>query len=163
MDESGEQRRHLRACHTDGVAERTMSGLSSLADDEDWFCWMSFPDPHRPWDPPESEARKISWRDLDLPAGHPGTVEAREKVLAEKPSHWLGYATGAPISVGSASFVGRQARPAVRHPVGRSSPGAIPARVVMRPIPVLIAYGRSRASSGSVWARRGGAGLGGAG
>jgi arylsulfatase A-like enzyme len=93
--------------HTDWVAERTMAWLSSLADGEDWFCWMSFPDPHHPWDPPESEARKISWRDLDLPAGHPGTVEACEKVLSEKPSHWLGYYDGSfsNLEGGPAEFV----------------------------------------------------------
>ncbi len=36
---------------------------------------MSFPDPHHPWDPPESELRRVNWRDLDLPDGHPGSVE----------------------------------------------------------------------------------------
>ena len=41
-------------------------------DDDDWFCWMSFPDPHHPWDPPESELHRVAWRDLDLPPGHPG-------------------------------------------------------------------------------------------
>jgi arylsulfatase A-like enzyme len=40
--------------HTDWVADRTISWLDSLADDDDWFCWMSFPDPHHPWDPPQS-------------------------------------------------------------------------------------------------------------
>jgi len=80
--------------HTDWVADRTIAWLASLADGEDWFCWMSFPDPHHPWDPPESEARKISWRDLDLPAGHPGSEEACTRVLSEKPSHWLGYYDG---------------------------------------------------------------------
>ncbi len=93
--------------HTDWVADRTIDWLSSVGDDEDFFCWMSFPDPHHPWDPPESEARKISWRDLDLPAGHPGTVEACEKVLVEKPSHWLGYYDGSfsNLEGGPASFV----------------------------------------------------------
>ena len=93
--------------HTDWVAERTMAWLSGLDDREDWFCWMSFPDPHHPWDPPESEARKISWRDLDLPAGHPGTVQACEKVLSGKPSHWLGYYDGSfsNLEGGPATFV----------------------------------------------------------
>ena len=38
--------------HTDWVADRTIAWLDSLGADDDWFCWMSFPDPHHPWDPP---------------------------------------------------------------------------------------------------------------
>ena len=38
--------------HTDWVADRTIAWLDSLDADDDWFCWMSFPDPHHPWDPP---------------------------------------------------------------------------------------------------------------
>ena len=41
--------------HTDWVADRTIAWLDSLPADDDWFCWMSFPDPHHPWDPPKSE------------------------------------------------------------------------------------------------------------
>ena len=29
--------------------------LDTLGAEDDWFCWMSFPDPHHPWDPPASE------------------------------------------------------------------------------------------------------------
>ncbi len=56
--------------HTDWVADRTISWLDSLAADDDWFCWMSFPDPHHPWDPPASEVGRIDWRDVPLPAGY---------------------------------------------------------------------------------------------
>ena len=80
--------------HTDWVADRTLSYLDSLADDEDWFVWMSFPDPHHPWDPPESEARRINWRDLDLPPGHPGSPEKIREILGQKPAHWLAYYEG---------------------------------------------------------------------
>ncbi len=75
--------------HTDWVADRTIAYLDSLPDDADWFVWMSFPDPHHPWDPPASEQHRCNWRDLDLPAGHPGSDEAVERVLAQKPAHWL--------------------------------------------------------------------------
>ena len=54
--------------HTDWVADRTIAYLDSLPDDADWFVWMSFPDPHHPWDPPQSELHRCNWRDLDLPA-----------------------------------------------------------------------------------------------
>ena len=57
--------------HTDWVADRTIAWLDSLDADDDWFCWMSFPDPHHPWDPPQSEVGRIDWRDVPLPAGYP--------------------------------------------------------------------------------------------
>ena len=66
--------------HTDWVADRTIAYLDSLPDDADWFVWMSFPDPHHPWDPPASELHRCNWRDLDLPAGHPGSNEEIERV-----------------------------------------------------------------------------------
>jgi len=80
--------------HTDWVADRTIAFLDSLSDDEDWFVWMSFPDPHHPWDPPASEARRINWRNLDLPAGHPGSRDKIEQILAQKPRHWLDWYEG---------------------------------------------------------------------
>ena len=42
--------------HTDWVADHTVAWLDSLDADDDWFCWMSFPDPHHPWDPPAVRA-----------------------------------------------------------------------------------------------------------
>jgi arylsulfatase A-like enzyme len=80
--------------HTDWVADRTIAFLDSLGDDEDWFVWMSFPDPHHPWDPPASAARRIPWRDLDLPPGHPGSRDRIVGILAQKPHHWLDWYEG---------------------------------------------------------------------
>ena len=80
--------------HTDWVADRTIAFLDSLDDDENWFVWMSFPDPHHPWDPPASEARRVNWRDLDLPPGHPGADERIRQILAQKPHHWLAWYEG---------------------------------------------------------------------
>jgi arylsulfatase A-like enzyme len=80
--------------HTDWVADQVVDYLDGLGDDEHWFVWMSFPDPHHPWDPPASELDRVDWRDLDLPPGHPGSAEQIEKVLAEKPAHWLGVWDG---------------------------------------------------------------------
>ncbi|MEZ5249714.1 MAG: sulfatase-like hydrolase/transferase [Ilumatobacteraceae bacterium] len=54
--------------HTDWVADRTIAWLDSLPAGDDWFCWMSFPDPHHPWDPPASEIGRIDWHDVPLPA-----------------------------------------------------------------------------------------------
>jgi arylsulfatase A-like enzyme len=89
---------------TDWVADITVEWLESLADGDDWFCWMSFPDPHHPWDPPASELDRVDWRDLDLPPGHPGSDEATHKVLEGKPPHWLAYWDG--------SFSNREGGPA---------------------------------------------------
>jgi arylsulfatase A-like enzyme len=81
--------------HTDWVADRTIAWLDSLPADADWFCWMSFPDPHHPWDPPADEVRKrVRWRDLDLPPGHPGSDENIRAILARKPHHWLDWYEG---------------------------------------------------------------------
>ena len=93
--------------HTDWVADLTIDWLSSLGDDEPWFCWMSFPDPHHPWDPPASELYRVPWQDLALPPGHPGSDEAVRKVLARKPAHWLAYWDGSFSNMegGPAAFV----------------------------------------------------------
>jgi arylsulfatase A-like enzyme len=93
--------------HTDWVADRTIAWLDTVAGDEDWFCWMSFPDPHHPWDPPDSELSRVSWRDIDLPAGHPGSVEECRRILSQKPRHWLEYFDGAHSNLegGPADFV----------------------------------------------------------
>jgi arylsulfatase A-like enzyme len=85
--------------HTDWVADRTIAYLDSLADGDDWFVWMSFPDPHHPWDPPASERGRCDWRDLDLPPGHPRSKDEIERILAGKPAHWLATWNGTFVNV----------------------------------------------------------------
>lgn len=77
--------------HTDWVAERTINWLSELRDNEPFFCWMSFPDPHHPWDPPASECGRVHWRDVPLPALYSENKADNERILAGKPKHWMGY------------------------------------------------------------------------
>lgn len=84
--------------HTDWVADRTITWLDSLGADEDWFCWMSFPDPHHPWDPPESEVGRIDWREVPLPAGYPEDRSEREAVIDGKPRHWRLWYDGTLVS-----------------------------------------------------------------
>lgn len=84
--------------HTDWVADRTISWLSSLEADDDWFCWMSFPDPHHPWDPPASELHRVPWQDVDLPAGYPESASERERILDGKPRHWRAWYDGTLVS-----------------------------------------------------------------
>ncbi len=80
--------------HTDWVADRTIAWLESLDADDDFFCWMSFPDPHHPWDPPASERHRVDWRDVDLPAGYVEDRSSREAVLDAKPRHWSAWYRG---------------------------------------------------------------------
>ena len=84
--------------HTEWVADQTINWLSSLPADADWFCWMSFPDPHHPWDPPKSEIGRVNWRDLDLPDGYIADVTERERVLDAKPRHWRMWYEGTFVS-----------------------------------------------------------------
>ncbi len=84
--------------HTDWVADRTVSWLGERADDEDWFCWMSFPDPHHPWDPPAAERDRVPWRDVPLPVGYPERAEQREALLDAKARHWRLWYDGRLVS-----------------------------------------------------------------
>ncbi|NUP09371.1 MAG: sulfatase-like hydrolase/transferase [Polyangiaceae bacterium] len=77
--------------HTDWVAHRAMQWLRSVASGERFFLWVSFPDPHHPFDPPLDEVRKrIDWRDVPLP---PDRRNA-EALLRDKPRHWLDWYEG---------------------------------------------------------------------
>ncbi len=80
--------------HTDWIAQRAVTWLQQLPDDEDWFLWVSFPDPHHPWDPPASETRRVAWRDLELPDGYIEDQAAREAVIDAKPRHWRQWYDG---------------------------------------------------------------------
>jgi arylsulfatase A-like enzyme len=84
--------------HTDWVADRTIAWLDSLDAEDDFFCWMSFPDPHHPWDPPQSEVGRVDWREVPLPAGYPETASEREQLLDAKPRHWRLWYDGALVS-----------------------------------------------------------------
>jgi arylsulfatase A-like enzyme len=84
--------------HTDWVADRTIAWLDGLDADDDWFAWMSFPDPHHPWDPPASELGRIDWRDVPLPAGYPESAAERERILDDKPRHWRLWYDGQLVS-----------------------------------------------------------------
>ncbi len=84
--------------HTEWVADRTIAWLDGMASDDDWFCWLSFPDPHHPWDPPASEMGRIDWRDVPLPDGYPSDQQERERILDGKPRHWRLWYDGTLVS-----------------------------------------------------------------
>jgi arylsulfatase A-like enzyme len=82
--------------HTDWIAERAIAWLGSLPADEPFFCWVSFPDPHHPFDPPYSEVKRRApdFRDRALPKGRPSTRDETTARLAKKPRHWLAWYEG---------------------------------------------------------------------
>ncbi len=80
--------------HTDWVADRTIAWLDTLPADADWFVWLSFPDPHHPWDPPAAERARLDWRNVPLPRLYPGDAATAAQWLAAKPRHWRGYFDG---------------------------------------------------------------------
>jgi arylsulfatase A-like enzyme len=99
--------------HTDWLADLAVEWLNKLDPEDDWFLWLSFPDPHHPWDPPASENKRCDWHDLPLPEGYPGTPEKIRDVLAQKPAHWLAYYDGtfANIEGGPMNFTPQQLSP----------------------------------------------------
>jgi len=80
--------------HTHWVAERTMSWLDTQQIEDSWFCWMSFPDPHHPWDVPRSELHRVDWREVPLPTLYSEDADQIRRWLGAKPKHWLGYYEG---------------------------------------------------------------------
>ena len=84
--------------HTDWITDRAIAWLDAQDDDADWFCWVSFPDPHHPWDPPEAEMRRVDWRELDLPPGYVEDRQQLERLLDERPAHWRAWWEGRLVS-----------------------------------------------------------------
>ena len=84
--------------HTEWVAERTIAWLDAQSSDQDWFCWMSFPDPHHPWDPPKSEIGRVPWRDVPLPENYPESASLRESIIDQKARHWRAWYDGRVVS-----------------------------------------------------------------
>ena len=80
--------------HTDWVANSAMDMIAGWPDDQPWFLWLSFPDPHHPWDPPSDERYRVPWKELPLPDFYPGSPAASMKMLESRPPHWLGYWNG---------------------------------------------------------------------
>jgi arylsulfatase A-like enzyme len=82
--------------HTDWIADRTIAHLGALDPKQPFFAWVSFPDPHHPFDPPLEEVKKRArdFRDRALPAGRPRTQAEALAELASRPRHWLDWYEG---------------------------------------------------------------------
>ncbi len=79
--------------HTDWVADLTVDWLTSLGADEPWFCWMSFPDPHHPWDPPGLRAAPGALAG-PRPAPRPSRFRRGDPQPSWRASRRTGWATG---------------------------------------------------------------------
>jgi arylsulfatase A-like enzyme len=67
------------------LVDRTISWIDSLAADRPFFCWMSFDDPHHPFNPPAEYGRRYDWRDMPLPSARRATAGETAAELAAKP------------------------------------------------------------------------------
>ena len=66
------------------VGNQAVSELEKMPADRPFFMWVSFPNPHNPFEPPEPYASMYRPDDMPLPETFPGD-------LAGKPPHQLGY------------------------------------------------------------------------
>lgn len=76
------------------VVDRTITWLDGIGDDEPWFSWVSFDDPHHPFNPPAAYGRRHDWRGLPLPVARLASKEAIAAELAGKPWQYGAYWRG---------------------------------------------------------------------
>ncbi|MEM6497446.1 MAG: sulfatase-like hydrolase/transferase [Pseudomonadota bacterium] len=77
--------------HSHWLADRTNEWIKERHADENWFCWLSFGDPHHPFQPPYQELGRVPWQEVDLPPGCPSDGDTLNRVLTSKPDHWRHY------------------------------------------------------------------------
>ncbi len=65
------------------VGQQAQAYLETYRRDEPWFCWVSFPGPHEPWDTPEP------WASLHDPADAPAPRPAPTALADDRPRGWL--------------------------------------------------------------------------
>lgn len=84
--------------NTTWTANRAIEWIRSQEGDQPWMTWVSFPDPHHPFDCPEPWSRLHPPSEVDLPAHRTRNFEGRpwwhEQVLTAEPT---GDARGAEI------------------------------------------------------------------
>lgn len=78
---------------TDWTTNNAVRYIDSLDDEEDWFVWVSYVDPHHAYDPPSSEDY-ISWKDIAPYEAFGKSDEQRMEWLQNKPWHWERWYTG---------------------------------------------------------------------
>jgi len=78
---------------TDWTTDNAIRYIDSLDEEEDWFVWVSYGDPHHAYDPPTSEDY-ISWKDIAPYEAFGKSDEQRMEWLNQKPWHWERWYTG---------------------------------------------------------------------
>lgn len=78
---------------TDWLTDNAIRHIDSLDEEEDWFVWVSYGDPHHAYDPPSSEDY-LSWKDIDPYEKFGKSDEQRMEWLKDKPWHWQPWYTG---------------------------------------------------------------------
>ena len=76
------------------IVDRTIAWLDRLPAGESFFSWVSFDDPHHPFNPPAEYGRRYDWRSMPLPAARIGTRDAIAAELAGKPWQYGAYWRG---------------------------------------------------------------------
>ena len=76
------------------AVERTLGWIDTVEEPRPFFCWLSFDDPHHPFNPPTAYGRRHAWRELALPPARPSTRAAIEADLAGKPWQYGAYWRG---------------------------------------------------------------------
>ena len=78
---------------TDWTTDNAIRYIDSLDDEEDWFVWASYGDPHHAYDPPVEEDY-INWKDIAPYDAFGESDEQRMAWLEGKPWHWKEWYTG---------------------------------------------------------------------
>jgi arylsulfatase A-like enzyme len=78
---------------TDWTTDNAIRYIDSLDDEEDWFVWASYGDPHHAYDPPVEEDY-INWKDIAPYDAFGESDEQRMAWLDDKPWHWREWYTG---------------------------------------------------------------------
>jgi len=76
------------------IVDRAIDWIGDVGDDQSFFCWASFDDPHHPFNPPADYGRRHPWTEIPLPRGRPDSREAIEAALASKPWQYGAYWRG---------------------------------------------------------------------
>ncbi|MGH2725924.1 MAG: sulfatase family protein, partial [Actinomycetota bacterium] len=76
------------------VVDRTIAWLDTLQHGEPFFSWVSFDDPHHPFNPPAEYGRHYDRRSMALPAARRSSADAIAAELEGKPWQYGAYWRG---------------------------------------------------------------------
>ena len=78
---------------TDWTTDEAIKYIDSLDDEEDWFVWVSYGDPHHAYDTPVDEDY-LTWEDVAPYEAFGASDAERLEWLERKPWHWREWYTG---------------------------------------------------------------------